>query len=554
MSDETAPDQAQVKALRQVSTIWLVPAIALAIGIWMLVQYMVSKGPEVTLMLNTAEGIEAGKTEIRALNVRVGVITDVRLNKDYTAIVATAQLEKDAERMLKDDTLFWVVKPRIGKEGISGLDTLLSGAYIQLQPGVSDSKETSFTVLDVPPVAPPDAKGLRLVLYHNEAGKLGVGDPVLYEGFTVGRVEKATFDAKQKRANYQLFIFEPYNSLIRKRTRFWLTSGVDLQMSAEGFNLKIGSIESLITGGVSFRVPRGNDPGKLISEDMTRFRLYDNLKEARERFFDEYLEYVLLFDESVRGLSAGAPVEYRGIQIGTVRQVPLEMPRALEGFSHKQIPVLVRIELGRVYPTLEPGQLARIKAQLEQEFQAGLRASLKTGNLLTGALLVDMEIHPDEVMPNMQRYGKYDIFPTKAGGFAEIQKQISAVLNKVNEMPVEDTLLTLNRSLRASQRTLQATEKMANELALLLARKETQAIPGEIRESLQQIQSTLNGLGPDGVPYRNLEQAIQRFEQVMAELQPVLRQINDKPNSLIFSGEKAKDPIPVGRKQFEGQQ
>ncbi|MEJ2764723.1 intermembrane transport protein PqiB [Photobacterium sp. MCCC 1A19761] len=554
MSEETAPDQAQVKALRQVSTIWLVPVIALAIGIWMLVQYMVSKGPEVSLMLNTAEGIEAGKTEIRALNVRVGVVTDVRLNKDYSAIVATAQLEKDAERMLKDDTLFWVVKPRIGKEGISGLDTLLSGAYIQLQPGRSEEKKTSFTVLEVPPVAPPDTKGLRLMLYHNEAGKLGVGDPVLYEGFTVGRVEKVTFDAQQKRANYQLFIFEPYNSLIRKRTRFWLTSGVDLQMSAEGFNLKIGSIESLITGGVSFRVPRGNDPGKLITEDMTRFRLYDNLKEARERFFDEYLEYVMLFDESVRGLSAGAPVEYRGIQIGTVRQVPLEMPKALEGFSNKQIPVLVRIELGRVYPTLEPGQLARIKAQLEQEFQAGLRASLKTGNLLTGALLVDMEIHPDEVMPNIQRYGEYDIFPTKAGGFAEIQKQISAVLNKVNEMPVEDTLLTLNRSLRASQRTLQATEKMANELAVLLARKETQAIPGEIRESLQQIQSTLNGFGPDGAPYRNLEQAIHRFERVMAELQPVLRQMNEKPNSLIFSGEKAKDPIPVGRKQFEGQQ
>lgn len=554
MSEENQPEQAQVNELKQVSTIWLVPVIALAIGIWMLVQYVVSKGPEVTLTLNTAEGIEVGKTEIRALNVRVGVITDVRINQDYSAIIATAELDKDAERMLKEDTLFWVVKPRIGKEGISGLDTLLSGAYLQLQPGVSKEEKMSFRVLEIPPVAPPDAKGLRLVLYHNEAGKLGVGDPVLYEGFTVGRVEKVTFDPKRKRANYQLFIFEPYNSLIRKRTRFWLTSGVDLQMSAEGFNLKIGSIESLITGGVSFRVPRGNDPGSVITDDMSRFRLYDNLKEARERFFDEYLEYVMLFDESVRGLSAGAPVEYRGIQIGTVRRVPLEMPNALEGFSSKQIPVLVRIELGRVYPNFEPNLLPRIKERLEDEFQAGLRASLKTGNLLTGALLVDMEIYPDEGMPEVRRYGQYDIFPTKAGGFAEIQKQISAILNKVNEMPVEDTLLTLNDSLRASQRTLRATEKMANELAVLLARKETQAIPGEIRESLQQIQHTLNGFGPDGAPYRSLEQALHRFERVMVELQPVLRQINEKPNSLIFSGEKAKDPIPVGRQQFEGQQ
>lgn len=543
---ENKPEKAEVQDLKQISSIWLVPVIAVAIGIWMLVQYIGSKGPEVTLRLSTAEGIEVGKTEVKALNVRVGVVTDVRLNDDYSAIVATVQIDKDAARMLKEDTLFWVVKPRIGKGGVSGLDTLLSGAYIQLQPGVKKKKKLDFTVLEVPPVAPPDAKGIRLVLYHNEAGKLGVGDPVLYEGFTVGRVEKVTFDPEAKKANYQLFIFEPYDSLIRKRTRFWLTSGVDLQMSAEGFNLKIGSIESLITGGVSFRVPKGNEPGELITKDMSRFRLYNNLKQVKERFFDEYLEYVMLFDESVRGLNSGAPVEYRGIRIGTVRKVPLELPRAERGFPSKQIPVLVRIELGRIYDHVDFDTLPQLKVNLEEEFKAGLRASLKTGSLLTGALLVDTEVYPEEKLPAVSRYGDYDIFPTKAGGFAEIQKQISAILSKINNLPVEDTLLSLNSSLNASQRTLLAAEKMANELAVILAKKDTQAIPGEVRDSLQQIQNTLNGFGPDAEPYRNLEQALSRFEQVMTELQPVLRQLNDKPNSLIFSGEKAKDPIPVG--------
>lgn len=543
---DSKQEKAEVQDLKQISSIWLVPVIALAIGIWMLVQYIGSKGPEVTLMLSTAEGIEVGKTEIKALNVRVGVITDVHLNDDYSAIIATAQIEKDAARMLKEDTLFWVVKPRIGKEGVSGLETLLSGAYVQLQPGVKDEEKLEFTVLEVPPVAPPDAKGIRLVLYHNEAGKLGVGDPVLYEGFTVGRVEKMTFDPEAKKANYQLFIFEPYDSLIRKRTRFWLTSGVDLQMSAEGFNLKIGSIESLITGGVSFRVPKGNEPGELITKDMSRFRLYNNLKRVKERFFDEYLEYVMLFDESVRGLNTGAPVEYRGIRIGTVRKVPLELPRAASGFSSKQIPVLVRIELGRIYDHVDFDTLPQLKTNLEQEFKAGLRASLKTGSLLTGALLVDTEVYPEEEPPMQSRYSGYDVFPTKAGGFAEIQKQISAILSKINNLPVEDTLVSLNKSLNASQKTLLATEKMANELAVILAKKDTQAIPGEVRDSLQQIQNTLNGFGPDAEPYRNLEQALSRFERVMTELQPVLRQMNDKPNSLIFSGEKAKDPIPVG--------
>lgn len=539
-------NKAKVQDLRQISSIWLVPVIAIGIGIWMLVQYMGSKGPVITLMLDTAEGIEVGKTEVKALNVKVGVITDVDLNDDYSAIIATAQMDIDAARMLKEDTLFWVVKPRIGKEGISGLETLLSGAYIQLQPGVKKKKQLEFTVLEVPPVAPPDAKGLRLVLYHREAGKLGVGDPVLYEGFTVGRVEKVTFDPEAKKANYQIFIFEPYDSLIRKRTRFWLTSGVELQMSAEGFNLKIGTIESLITGGVSFRVPKGNEPGELITQDMSRFRLYNNLKQVHERFFDMYLEYVMMFDESVRGLNPGAPVEYRGIRIGTVKKVPLSMPSEREGFSNRQIPVLVRIELERIYEHVDIDSLDELKATLERQFKGGLRATLKTGSLLTGALLVDTEVYPDEEMPELHRYQDYDIFPTKAGGFAEIQKQVSSILTKISNLPLEDTLVGLNESMSAAQKTLSATENVANELTVLLAQKDTQAIPGEILDSLQQIQDTLNGFGPDAQPYRNLEQALARFEQVMLELQPVLRQINEKPNSLIFSGEKAKDPIPVG--------
>ncbi|PSW16313.1 intermembrane transport protein PqiB [Photobacterium rosenbergii] len=546
---ESSPPQAKKEAIKQISSIWLVPVIAVGIGIWMLFQFITSQGPEITLKIDTAEGIEVGKTEIKALNVKVGVVTGVTLNEDYSAIEVTAQMDKDAARMLKDDTLFWVVKPRIGKSGVSGLDTLLSGAYIQLQPGKSDKEQRTFEVLDIPPVAPPDAKGLRLILTHNEAGKLGVGDPVLYEGFTVGRVENVTFDTETKKAHYQLFIFEPYNSLIRKSTRFWLTSGVDLQMSAEGFNLKIGSIESLITGGVSFRVPKGREPGELITKEKSKFRLYNNIKQVRERFFEDYLEYVMLFDESVRGLKPGAPVEYRGIQIGTVRKVPLDIMASEKNFSNREIPVLVRIELDRVIAHVRYDNLDMLKASLEEEFKYGLRGSLKTANLLTGALLVDVGVFEEEDSYKHQNYGEYDVFPTKAGGFAQIQKEISSVLKKINNLPVEDTLLTLNKTLESSQRTLQASEKVAKELKSLLAQKDTQAIPGEIRQSLQQIQDTLNGYSPDGAPYQSLEQALVQFEQVMAELQPVLRQINEKPNSLIFSGEKAADPIPVGGRQ-----
>ncbi|GAL03351.1 paraquat-inducible protein B [Photobacterium aphoticum] len=283
----------------------------------------------------------------------------------------------------------------------------------------------------------------------------------------------------------------------------------------------------------------------MITKQMSKFRLYNNLKDVRERFFDEYLEYVMLFDESVRGLKPGAPIEYRGIRIGTVQKVPLSLPTAREGFTNKDIPVLIRIELGRVNTHAHHTTLAELKESLDKEFKNGLRATLKTGNLLTGALLIDTEVYPDDKMPTESKYANYDIFPTKAGGFAQFQKQISSILTKINDLPVEDTLATLNRTLETSQGTLAAAEKVANELNKLLAKKDTQAIPTEIRESLQQIQETLNGYGPEAAPYQNLQQALDQFEQVMTELQPVLRQLNEKPNSLIFTGEKPADPIPV---------
>ncbi len=446
MSDNK-PAKAEIKDLKQISTIWLVPIIALAIGIWMLVQYVGSKGPEVTLILNTAEGIEVGKTEIKSLNVKVGVITHITLSDDYSYIVAKAAMDKDAERMLKEDTRFWVVKPRIGKEGVSGLDTLLSGSYIEMQPGNELQAKLNFTVLETPPVAPSDASGLRVVLTHTEAGKLGVGDPVLYEGFTVGRVEKVSFDTDTRQANYQLFIFQPYDSLIREQSRFWLSSGVDLRMSAEGFNLQIGSIESLITGGVSFGIPEDEDEGELVTSQMSKFRLYNNLKQVSERTFNQYFEYVMLFNESIRGLSVGAPVEYRGIRIGTVVKVPLRMPTKNEGLYSKQIPVLVRIEPGRVHDNFGSGTLEERKQELTDGFAQGLRATLKIGNLLTGALYIDSQFYPELKMENTATYGRYNIFPTRAGGFAEIQKKVSDLLNKFNGLPVEDTLTELTETL-----------------------------------------------------------------------------------------------------------
>ncbi|BCN23760.1 intermembrane transport protein PqiB [Vibrio alfacsensis] len=544
MSDDNQAT-AQIKPKKQVSAIWIVPILALAMGAWMLFQYVTSTGPQITLKLPTAEGIEVGKTEIKALNVKVGVITDVKLSKDYDHIIATAQMNKDAKRMLSEDSMFWVVKPRIGRDGVSGLETLLSGAYIQLQPGNSKIVKEHFNVLDIPPVAAPDAEGLRLVLTHREAGKLGVGDPVIYKGFTVGRVEKTSFDVDSRRALYQLFIFKPYDSLVRTKTHFWLTSGIDLQLNAEGFEVKFGSLESLITGGVTFDTIPGAGTGSEVTENMTQFRLFDDVKQVREGMYDDYIQFVMMFEESVRGLKRKAPVEYRGLRIGTVMKVPMRMPTPEEDFSAKKIPVLVRIELGRVYENLPSTKLPMFKEQLKNEFAKGLRGTLKTGNLLTGALYIDTDFYPEEKPYVPSQFEGLDVFPTKQGGFAQVQRQVNEFLTKINRLPMEETLDSLNATLKTSERTLASAERVASSVDKLLNQSDTQQIPADIRQSLQQLQKTLDGYGPNSTMYSEMESTLQELEQVMSEFKPVLKQLNEKPNSLVFGEDDINDPIPV---------
>lgn len=548
MSDENKTT-AQIKQQRQISAVWIIPILALVMGAWMLFQYISSTGPQITLQLPTADGIEAGKTEIRALNVKVGVITQVTLSENYDHIIAKAQMNKDAERMLREDSMFWVVKPRIGRDGVSGLETLLSGAYIQLQPGKSAEEKEHFTVLDVPPVAAPDAEGRRIVLTHREAGKLGVGDPVIFKGFTVGRVEKTSFDVETRQALYQLFIFKPYDSLIRTRSKFWLSSGVDLQLNTEGFELKLGSLESLLTGGVTFDSVPGMDSGDPLTEDMTNFRLYDDVKQLREGIYDEYIDFVMLFDESIRGLKEKAPVEYRGLRIGTVMKVPLRFPTQEESFSVKRIPVLVRIELGRLFDHFHTDSMDEYSEKLKLEFARGLRGTLKTGSLITGALYIDTDFYPDAEKYEPSEFLGLSVFPTMRGGFAQVQKQVNDFLYKINKLPMEDTLESLNQTLKTSERTLASAERMADSINKLLNQNETQQIPADIRQSLQQLQKTLDGYGPNSTMYSDMESTLKELEKVMTEFKPVLKQLNDKPNALVFGVDDVNDPVPVGGKQ-----
>ncbi|WP_027350341.1 intermembrane transport protein PqiB [Halotalea alkalilenta] len=548
MSD-SAP-KARIKRLSDyISPVWFVPLLAALIGLWMLIHTLSQRGPEVTLTIQNADGIEAG-TRIRARSVEVGQVESVELSDDASHAVMKARMTPDAARLLGDDAQFWVVKPRIGRDGISGLGTVLSGAYIELQPDTSgEGDKDEFQVLDQPPVAPSDAAGLRIRLDSKNGNALSVGDPVVFQGYTVGRVEASNFDAEQRVVHYDLYIFSNYTSLVTANTHFWVTSGVNFDITSEGVNLNVGSLETLISGGVTFDVAEGVDPGEPV-EDGAAFDLFSNEEQASLGSYNQYLEYVLLLDDSIRGLSAGAPVEYRGVRVGTVEALPWRINRLADNhLSGFRIPVLIRIEPQRLQPVVTAEDLERTRGVFARMINNGMRASLATANLVTGALYIDLDFvgSADDGSTQVANFEGKPVFPSTQSGFGQVTGKVSALLDKVNQLDIENTITNLNATLGSSNALVQQLNTTTEGLNQLLNDPAMRSLPSDVQSSLQAIEHTLQGFDPQAPAYRDLRATIQQLDQLLRSLQPAARTISDKPNSLIFNRGQIDDPQPRAR-------
>lgn len=538
------PNRAVRRRQKRLSPIWIVPLIAVLIGLWMVYDNYASRGPVITLILENAEGIEAGKTMVKARNVDVGIVNSVRLSDDFSHAIAEAHMSPDTERMLNDQTRFWVVKPRIGREGISGLSTVLSGAYIQILPGRSDDAKRQFEVLDHPPVAPPDADGLRLTLISELGNSLRTGDPVTYQGFTVGRVESTELDPESRKTQHRLYIEEEYEMLITDTTRFWSASGVALRLDSEGFNLKLESLETLLAGGVTFGVPEEVVAGQPVESGHT-FALYPDRETARQGTYDRYIEYVLLVDDTIRGLDAGAPVEYRGVRVGTVTAVPWRFTAPRPATPGRfPIPVLIHFEPQRFDDTGSDFDKDEWEQRLQRMFDRGLRATLKTGNYLTQALYVDLNFLEDAPEYDVTTFEGKPVFPTTSGGLAQISEQVSALIEKLNSLQVEPILESLDSNLRTSEQTLQEVRRSAEAIQRLLSEEGVQNLPANLNQTLDELRSTLQSFSQESPAYQELTNTLDSLRALLDDLKPVARTLREKPNALIFNRRDTEDPQP----------
>lgn len=542
---DAAMHRAKPSPQTRLSPIWIVPIVALVIGLWLVYDNYTSRGMMITLTMQNAEGIEAGNTLIRSRNVEIGRVQSVKLSDDLSQAVLRARIQPEAEAMLRDDSRFWVVKPRIGREGISGLGTVLSGAYIQLEPGTSSEPSREFEVRETPPVAPTGVAGLQISLISQLGNSLRVGDPVSYQGFTVGRIEETRFDAESRTMHHQVFIEEPYDQLVTESTRFWSASGIDFRLDADGVRVNVDSIETLLGGGVTFGVPEDLPMGQPV-DNNTRFELYTDEDSARQGTFNRYLEYVLLVDNTVRGLSKGAPVEFRGVRLGTVAAVPWNFtapqPDSRDQFA---IPLLIRIEPQRLGIENTDVDLDEWDARFKRMFTMGLRASLKSGNLLTGAMFVDLNFREElaaQYVP--ESFSGHTVFPTTSGGFAQIQAQVTDLLEKLNGLEIEPLLTGLDQNLQASESVLEEVRSVSESLNQLLNNPDTQALGGNVNRTLEELQNTLEGLSPESAAYQELTSTVERLDRVIRDVQPLTRTLSENPRALLFDSVETEDPIP----------
>lgn len=565
-----SPLQAKVRKISQWSPIWIVPVAAILIGSWMLFHSLNNQGAVVTLLASNAEGLVAGKTQIKSRSVDVGKVISVELSQDLKQVVIRARMNPGTDALLNDESQLWVVKPTVGRAGVSGLSTLLSGAYIELQPGKSSSNKVFFQLLESPPLAPPDAPGIRITLSSNDAAALAVGDPVLYRGYEVGSVERSEFDMKQRLMRYQLFIRAPYNALVTENVRFWKASGMALDMSAEGVRIEMASVTTLLGGGVTFDVLEGWPQGEPAAAN-SEFALFTNKKSIQEGLYRERLEYLLFFDESIRGLTAGAPVEYKGVRIGTVASVPyfFKMKNPLQIAFNKGIPVLIHIESGRLYDNLTLTQLSQ---ELASAVSRGLVAVLKTGNLLTGGLYIDLHQQeqagaaaspsalnntassPDTADTTVQvtaltvdsipEFAGYKTLPTARSGLGHIEQKVLQALDKVNNLPVEQVLADSSATLQATQQLMQQSQQLVKTLEQLAGQPQTQQMPAELNKTLTELRKTLVGLSPGSPVYERINSNLQSMDKVLRDLQPVVQTLNQQSNALVLGAEAVAEPEP----------
>jgi paraquat-inducible protein B len=530
----------------RISVVWIIPILAAVVASGIAIQRIRNAGPTIYIVVKVASGIEAGKTFIKYKDVTIGQVTKVELSDDYTQVLVTAEIAKHAAGLMVEDAKFWVVQPTVNLSGVSGLSTLLSGQFIGFQAGTAKKPGRHFTALEVPPVI-TDQPGLRLELKANSLGSIGNGAPIYYRSVAVGEVEGYTLAADGKSIDATLFINAPYDKYVTSGTRFWNASGIDVSLGANGVEIRTESIIAVLVGGLAFDVPDFQPPGGPVAAG-TQFSLYPTRLSAMTQPDAVEKHFVLYFNESLRGLSVGAPVTLFGLTVGRVAEVGLTYeaktltvrPRVLITYYPERLSASLSPK-ERGVSGIDPSTLSaearnRLLRHLVED--KGLRAELETGSLITGEQYVALQYVANSPKPNIDWSRDPLELPVASGGLATIEAKLNNILTKIDSMPlgamganVDKTMATLNQTLK--------------EADTLISRVDAQLVP-EGTKTLEALHRAIDGadrsfIGKDASTPQDLHDMLQELTDTARAVRVFVQYLQQHPSALI-RGKKEENP------------
>lgn len=556
-SDQQTIPAGIVRRKRSLSIVWLVPITALLISIWLAYNAISSQGPTVEIQFQNADGLEAGKTKVKYKNVEVGLVKSIHLDSELSKVLLQVQFEKEMAPYLTDRTRFWVVRARVGTSEISGLGTLLSGAYLGMDPIDSGNKVSSFIGLESPPVVTMDTQGRFYNLKADNLGSLHEGSPVYFRRIQVGHLVSYKLPAKGKSVDIKIFIKAPHHKKVFSKSRFWNAGGLEVNVSSSGVQLNTESLVSLLAGGIAFENVESFEEDSPAAENAV-FRLYPNRAKIDEPRYVQQEYNILKFRENIRGLSVGASVEFRGYKIGEVVDIKLEFSEKDNKDIEFLSSVLIVTEPQRI---MVEGveNISLTKEEIHQlMIKKGLRAQLQVGMLLTGKLFIDLDFFPEAPPVTIDSDGPYMEIPTISNSIEQLPQKLMVVFDQLARIPYEqignETLqtisninrITASKELQGSpvilEKSLENLESLTQKLNDFSKSDELSKSLAAVDNSVENIESfsrRLNSLAGSKELTRSisaLEKSLENLSQLTEKLN---QQLADDLSKTLVQGEKA---------------
>ncbi|NPA81136.1 MAG: MCE family protein [Epsilonproteobacteria bacterium] len=525
-------------------SIWMVPVIAFIVAGWFMYQYYSNLGPTIEIEFKNSGNLKEGESKIKFKDVPVGVVEKIKLKEDNGNVLIIARMDKNVKPYLNETTKFWIVKPRIDFNGISGLETIMSGSYIKMYAKLGYEEKRKFKGLDEPYIDTEEQKGSVFHLFAQDSRNLKISAPVYYKKIEVGEIRKIKLDKNGQGVDFEIFVKSPYDKFVKPNTKFWALDIFSVDFRGSSLNVDIAPASDVIRGGVAFETTLVYDKSKSVPKDAV-FTLYKSKSEALKKYLGSYEKkkkyFEMVFNENIAKLDIGAPVEFMGFTVGKVIDIKSRYDSKKRNIKSK---VLTVINTSSFSDKLNSEEGFK---NLKEAVSKGLRAKLSSTILQTGYIDLVFTENNDS---SLNREGEFYSFPTVANEGKNIMKDIQEIVLMIKNMKLDkisheiEDILKQNKKPIAStminiEKTTKYLEKTAAQIQKLLSSKEIKSMPKSLDQTIKELQTSLKSLNKlletsNTKLNDELSISLKNMNEAAKILQRVLLKVEKKPNSLIM--------------------